>query len=83
MTQFPEVTLGEKRTHQFLIVARNSNTSQSSVPLLPKRIYLWLSVANNNKKKGEYNSQSSLIQQICVELLLCPRPSGDLHMIGA
>lgn len=49
MTQFPGVKLGEKRTHQFLIVARNSNTSQSSVPLLPKRIYLWLSVA---KKKG-------------------------------
>lgn len=36
MTQFPEVRLGEKRTYQLLIVARNANTSQGSVPFAAK-----------------------------------------------
>lgn len=36
MTQFPEVRLGEKRTYQLLIMARNANTSRGSVPFAAK-----------------------------------------------
>lgn len=82
MTQFPEVRLGEKRTHQFLIVARNSNTSQSTVPLLPKRIHLWLSVAKKKRKVNTIAKVHSFNKYLLSSFYVLG-PPRDLHTVGA
>lgn len=82
MTQFPEVRLGEKRTYQLLIVARNANTSQSIVPFAAKEDPFMVKSDSHPSPPPSPKSQSSLIQQIFIELLLSPMPSKDLHMAG-
>lgn len=80
VTQFLEVRLGEKRTHWFLIMVRNSNTSQGSVSFAAKEDPFTVK-SDLPPKKG--NNQSSLIQQIFIEFLLCPWSFRNLHMVEA
>lgn len=80
VTQFLEVRLGEKRTHWFLILVRNANTSQGSVSFAAKEDPFTVK-SDLPPKKG--NNQSSLIQQIFIEFLLCPWSFRNVHMVDA
>lgn len=66
MTQFLEVRLSEKRTHQLLIMARNANTSPGSVPFAAQEDPFMVESAS---RLPPQKSQSSFIQQRVTGLL--------------
>lgn len=61
MTQFPEVSLGEKRTHWLLIVVRNANTSPGSAPFAAQEDPF---VVESASRPPPQNSQRPFIQQV-------------------
>jgi len=81
MTQFPEVRLSEKRTHPFLIVARNSNTSQGSISSAAKEAHLWLKVTPKKRRERETAKVHLFNKYLSSSYDL--GPSRHLHMVGA